>query len=211
MPLLLELFRTIDPRSSGDPVPRPDDIDVRTVCAKSGMLAGPLCTETLEEEYSFSHTLQRTCDVEQEFSLSVNRNTQYCPSCLGTHPHRRTTMDVYPAELLAFWRSTGKIVAQPPPHDADCTRTFAQSPPTILSPSDRMTYWLTHPTQQIGLRAAPATAVRKHHWYIDKEFIATQPAGREMLVGLSAGRHTITCLDDNGQRSTVIIDIKHVL
>jgi len=74
-----------------------------------------------------------------------------------------------------------------------------------------MTYWLVQPSQEIALRAAPAASVRKHHWYIDREFVATQPAGREMLVRLATGRHTITCLDDNGQRSTVSSDIKHAL
>jgi penicillin-binding protein 1C len=209
MPLLQELFKALTPASSTPPVAKPDDIDTRVVCTKSGLLAGPDCLTTIVEPYSRTHTLQRVCTVEQEFALSTDRRFHYCPSCLGRNPHRVAIVDVYPSELIAFWRSTGKHVAVPPPHDPACTRTLAQEPPRILSPSDRMTYYLVQPSQQIALRAAPGASVQKHHWYIGRSFISTQPAGRELLVTLPAGKHAISCVDDRGQRSTVTVDIRY--
>lgn len=211
MPLLNELFKALTPASTTSPVPKPDDIDTRVVCVKSGMLAGPDCRTTIVEPYSRTHTLQRVCTVEQEFALSNDRRIHYCPSCLGRNAHRSSIVDVYPPELIAFWRSTGKPVTVPPPHNPACTHTLAQEPPRILSPSDRMTYYLVQPSQQIALRAAPAASVQKHHWYIDRAFISTQPAGRELLVILPPGKHAISCVDDRGQRSTITIDIQHVL
>jgi penicillin-binding protein 1C len=211
MPLLSELFASLTPASTAPPVPRPDDIDTRIVCVKSGLLAGPDCRTTMVEPYSRTHTLQKACTVEQEFALSTDRRFHFCPSCLGRNAHRVSTIDVYPPELIAYWRSTGRPVTLPPPHNPSCTRTLAQEPPRILSPSDRMTYYLVQSTQQIALRAAPAASVQKHHWYIDRAFIATQPAGRELLVTLPAGQHAVTCVDDRGQRSTVTVTIRNAL
>jgi penicillin-binding protein 1C len=210
-PLLIDLFNSLSSTNRKTILRTPSDIGVRSVCAVSGKLPTEHCRELVQEYYSFAQTRNQYCDVHREYLVSTDGRKHYCPSCLGTHPHKVQVYLEYPAELLTFWKRTGTPFKLAPPHNPACDRLFAGEGPKIISPSQGMTYYLTDMNQQILIQASSGVEVRQHRWYIDTRFIGSKKAGDRLFMNLNEGTHSITCLDDKGRMSSVKVTVRVVL
>ncbi|HEX9614455.1 MAG TPA: penicillin-binding protein 1C, partial [Bacteroidota bacterium] len=207
-PLLIDLFNAVSAPYLKSILPMPSDVGIREVCARSGKLPTPRCTQRIMDYYSYTKTLNITCDLEREFQVAVNGRFHYCASCLGSRPHKTAVYADQPAELLSFWDKTGFQYKKIPPHNSECTRVFAGEGPRILSPTNGMTYYQVSPRQQLTLFATSTVDVREHRWYYDRMFLGGNKAGDKVFLPMSAGEHVITCTDEKGRASTISILIK---
>lgn len=210
-PLLVSVLNALSTSRRTTILPQPPDVGRRIVCAKSGDIPSPFCTETTTDLFSRSRTLARVCGLEQEFLVSPDRTRSYCPSCAGGASSVTEVFENHPPELRAWWMSVGHPAPAPPPHNPACTLVLAGGGPSILSPSDGMTYYLVSPQQKIVLQASPAADVRSHVWYVNKEYIGSRQPGEKVFFSFPAGRHSITCLDDRGRSTSVTVTVRMIL
>jgi penicillin-binding protein 1C len=210
-PLLLDIFTSISTPSEKTILSPPPEIRLRKVCARSGRPPGPFCTRLIDDLYAERQSGTNTCDICTEFLVSPDGRTTYCATCLGDHPYRTKVFAQYPAELLHFWKIHGLKQDAAPPHNTDCVRVFAGDGPTILSPTDGMTYFLVARGQKFLLQAGSGVDVRRHRWYVDDHYQGTKQPGEKIFLALGAGTHAVTCLDDRGRLSTVTIAVKNAL
>jgi penicillin-binding protein 1C len=126
----------------------------------------------------------------------------YCASCLGDHPYQPVVYAQYPPELVHFWKTRGMNRTLTPPHNPACTRVFAGEGPTILSPSQGMTYFLTSRDQQLVLQAGSGVDVRDHRWYVDDRYLGKKRPGEKIFFTFAEGAHTL---------STVTLTIKNAM
>jgi penicillin-binding protein 1C len=210
-PLLFDILNSISRGSQKTILPQPKDIRGRLVCARSGLLPGPRCENLIDDVSSESHTTQRVCDICREVLVSPDGRLSYCPSCLADHPFQTVTVADYPAELLDFWRKSGTAYAAAPPHNPRCSRLFSGDGPSIVSPSDDMTYYFVATKQKLVLQATSGVDVHEHAWYVNDTYLGKNGAGEKLFVPIAAGEHTVTCIDDRGRAASVHIKVKYVL
>lgn len=207
-PLLVDVFTAVSRTPTKDIVPAPKDLLVRKVCALSGLPPSPLCSRLIDD-YATATTLQnRLCDMCREVLLSPDRKTSYCSSCLGTHPYVTSTMVQYAPELLHFWNRIGVHNALIPQHNPECATIAAGEGPKIVSPSDRMTYYLDARAGGLPVQAGSGSDVREHRWYLDSTFLGVRKPGDRLFVNMRAGEHTVACLDDRGRMTSVRVTVK---
>jgi len=208
-PLLIDIFNSISDTHQKSILPVPRDVSMRLVCAESGLVPNERCQHTIEDLYSVSRTLHRTCNVCREYLVSNDWSRSYCVSCVGGNPYRAVTYLDYPAELLDFWQRNGSAFRRMPPHNTLCTRLFPGEGPSIVSPTDKMTYFIVSRTQKLAFLATSGVDVRVHNWYLNDRYLGRVNTGEKLFVGMNDGEHTISCVDDHGRMSTVHVTVKN--
>jgi penicillin-binding protein 1C len=206
-PLLIDIFNSITRDAKKSILAMPDDINTRDVCKESGKIPTERCTHLVEDLYSITHTLQYTCDVDNEYLISENGNYQYCSSCVPSNNYRSVIYQDYPAELITFWRQGGTRLRSAPPHNPNCARSFAGTGPHILYPSKETTYLLNSRTQKIPFQASSGMDVREHRWYLDNTYLGRKNPGDKFFLQLTAGTHAVSCADEKGRISTVRFEV----
>jgi penicillin-binding protein 1C len=210
-PLLMDLFNSTSSKPSKVIMPQPADVQIRQVCAESGLIPGAYCSHLIDDYFSVRQTATPACSLEVGMLVSKDHRTSYCTTCIGSTPYEVVPFRNFPAELLAFWKQSGTSVAVPPPHNPACARVFDGKGPTILSPTDDMSYYLLPSQDQLTLEAASEGDVRWHYWYVDDMFLARTESGIKCFTSIAPGNRTITCVDDKGKSSTVHITIHQAL
>ncbi len=210
-PILIDLFNSLSSAGQKSILPMPRDLQVREVCANSGLLPTRSCSHLIDDYFSVRRTLNRRCEIDREVLVSVDGSMQYCPSCLGSHGYRVAAIEEYPPDLLTFWDGIDKPYSKPPPHNPDCNRLYAGEGPSIVSPSPGMTYFIFSPEGRLSFQANSAVEVQEHAWYLDSRYLGRRKSRERFLVPVGGGNHTITCVDDRGRTSSVKIIVKNAL
>jgi len=210
-PLLVDIFNAISTTHQKTILPPPPDVGARSVCAESGLTPTDRCTHLIADLYSLTRTNNRPCDVCREYLVAEDDRITYCPTCLGDRPFRRVTYRDHPPELLNFWTAAGIPYDQAPTHNPACTRVFSGDGPSILSPSERMTYFIFSRNQKLSLQASSGLEVKEHLWYLNDRFMGRRKAGEKIFVSIADGEHTVLCVDDHGRASAVRITVKYVM
>lgn len=207
-PLLIDVFTSLSHSSKNQILASPADVRMRKVCALSGLPPSPRCSRVVDDCYSSATSQTRQCDVCREVLLSPDRTRSYCASCLGTHAYVTTTMIQYAPELLHFWSQQGVRHNVVPRHNPGCSLIASGDGPKIITPANRMTYYLDPRAGGVPFQAGSSVDVREHRWYLDDLFLGVRKPGDKMFVDIKAGDHTIACLDDRGRMSSVQVTVK---
>jgi penicillin-binding protein 1C len=210
-PLLVDIINSISSGYQKVILPMPNDVGVREVCAKSGWNPSPRCDHLIHDLYSRTRTLNRECEIDKEYLVSLDGKEYFCPSCVGHQAYRVVTFEEYPAELLNFWKTIGKTYAAAPRHNPLCSRLFTGDGPEITSPSDDMIYYFVSKKQKLILQANSGLDVTEHIWYMDDRYVSRNGAGEKLFVTPDEGDHVVTCLDDKGRISRVKLTIKYAM
>jgi penicillin-binding protein 1C len=209
-PLLVDLFTSLSRSPGREILGQPRDIRLRSVCALSGLPPSSRCSRLIDD-YSSSTTLQlQQCNVCREVLLSPDHKTTYCSSCLGSHPYVSVTMVQYAPELLHMWSRQGLRYTPVPPHNPECTHLSAGEGPKIISPGDRMTYYVSPRSGGLPFQAGSSVDVREHRWYLDDAFLGARKPGDKLFVDVKEGEHTVACLDDRGRMSSVHLTVRSI-
>jgi penicillin-binding protein 1C len=210
VPLLVDLFNAIDRGDKIFDVLRPSTIHRRTVCARTGLLPSPQCTETTDDWEIVECSTKRRCELMRPFLVDAARTVHYCMDCLPGGGADEVWFPVYPPELGVWFEENNIGFDRPPPHYPACTARLSGEGPDILSPSTDYTYYIEKGAeQQLLLHAASPAGVRKQFWYVDGDLLAEVAAGMRTFFQPTAKRHSITCMDDVGRKRTITIAVSY--
>lgn len=220
VPLLFELFGAIGSEanksnsngtnSASDTwFTKPQNLAERYVCSESGLVAVSDCKEIIRDYYinDVSHNIR--CNLYRDFRISLDGRYHYCNDCLGDDYLIKKFL-IYDIELALWLKSNNNEIEEPPPHNPDCRKRFIGEGPRIISPSAAYVYMIEKDSpQEIMLLAAVSPDVTRIFWYNGNEFIGSCNAGEKIFFSAKSGQSTISCLDDKGRKSTVIIQVKY--
>jgi penicillin-binding protein 1C len=207
-PLLFDVLNVVTTDRRKTILAPPPDIAVRQVCTESGLDPTVRCAHQVEDVYSILRTERSVCSACKELMVSPDGNTSYCVACVGEHPFRTVTAVDYPPDLLNFWKRSNVPHSVPSAHFAGCTNVPAGAGPSIVSPSDEMTYYLANQSQQLSLQAAALSDVSMLAWYVDDRFLGRRSAGVPWLITIGEGRHVVSVVDDHGRASSSHFTVK---
>ena len=206
VPLLFDLFNTIDYKPDKVWFDKPGDLLERYVCSESGMLPSVNCTNLEKDFYINKSSPNQTCDLYKACWVDKKETVMYCPGCLPDSGYKKIYYPSYPPELTVWFLKNKVQIKMPPPHNPLCQSMHSGNGPVILSPVKNFEYYIEEgKSQQMMLQAASDPSVKQHFWYIDDMFYKKCRPGDKIFFTPNNGATKIGCLDDLGRESSITI------
>lgn len=206
-PLLFDLLRALDPGSEETPRPRPPRLHSTEVCALSHERPGPFCPERVHVAAIRGVSRLPVCRVHRRVFLDAASGLRLVGRCLGSRPHRSTVVEVFAPELVAWWRSEGRVLAGLPALHPACRVVPGESPPRIVSPEASTPYRLRADAprafQKVQLAARTDAGTRRLYWYQDGRLVASASPADPVFARLEPGAHRLVVVDDAGRSHSI--------
>ncbi|GAB3234802.1 penicillin-binding protein 1C [Hymenobacter seoulensis] len=209
-PLLFDLFNALAYNSPNDWYAPPSALDFRLVCAESGLVPGENCPNQVIDYFLPSVSSGQRCQHVREVLVSADGSFTYCRACAPAAGFRR---ELYPnllPEVAAFKEAQGIPYRRLPVHNPQCqlVRGGAERAPSITSPTANTEYVLNrHEKQQLLLSCTTDSEVRQVYWYVNDQFLQTAAATERIFFQPSPGPLKISCADDHGRNTDVLVTV----
>lgn len=208
-PLLFELFNSLDYNSQQHWFFKPKALQLRSVCAVSGLQMGEHCTNSILDDYIPTVSSTESCQHMKEYFVSASEKYSYCTSCL---PQGGYKINLYPnisASLADYFDSQHIPYARPPMHNPMCMRVMEEFNPKIILPVNNKEYFIEKavPTE-IQLKSIVPQDVAKVYWYINNKFYKEAKPKEDVFFLPAEGITKISCSDDRGRNSSVQISVE---
>ncbi|KUG26363.1 penicillin-insensitive transglycosylase & transpeptidase pbp-1c [hydrocarbon metagenome] len=207
VPLLFELFNSIDYDSYQKWFGFPKNLKVRKVCAETGFIPSKQCTNIIDDYFIENHSPQKQCDLYKELFINEDETIEYCPECLPKE-YKKAAYPFYDPELT-LWQNRNNIkVKRPPKHNPGCSARFTSEGPVIISPSSEFEYFVEKGNEEeILLQAASNANVKTHYWFVNDKFYKKSSPEEKTFLHISEGNIKITCMDDRGRETNVNVKV----
>lgn len=204
VPMLFELFNSIDYKPKKLWFDMPKSVLQRQVCSETGLLPSKYCKSLTTDYYIYKVSPNKKCDLYKPVYVSSDEKISYCTDCLPDSGYKIIAYPDYDPELTLWYLKNHIPFQRPPPHNPYCTARFSGKGPRILSPTSDYHYYIEKgSSEQIMLTAASDPSVAEQYWYINDEFYAKTKPGKKLFFSPSGGKVKITCLDNLGRKMTV--------
>ena len=210
VPLLFDLFNSIDYKPEKKWFSKPEDIIKRKVCAESGLLPNKYCSKLVTDYAIKNSSNNLICNIHQPVYVNKNESVQYCTECLPSNGYKKVVYPVYAPELTVWLEQNNYNFKKPPSHNPQCQAKFTSDGPRILSPSEDYEYLLEENSgQEIMLLAASDSKAKFQYWYVNDKFYKKCKPGDKVFLKPENDELKITCLDDRGRDESVRINVKY--
>ncbi|MDR0363737.1 MAG: penicillin-binding protein 1C [Bacteroidales bacterium] len=207
VPLLFELFSSIDPERSGVWFVPPEDIDYRVVCTESGLPPSDFCTSITTDCFKPGISPAGTCQHLIEVFVDTIQNISYCRDCHPEAGYKAKLYHNYPPELTAFFEEEHIVYEKIPPHNPECTRVFCGKEPIISAPEPGE-YFLEK-GQLLMLTCMAESDVQNVFWFVDDRYYGKCGRQESFFITPPIGNITITVADDKGRKSDLNITVNY--
>jgi penicillin-binding protein 1C len=208
VPLLFELFNSIDFKPDKTWFDKPADVLERNVCSETGLLPGDYCKSLTKDYYIKNVSPSIKCDLYKIYYVNENETISYCTECLPKSGYKKVAYPSYKPELTLWYLKNKVQFKLPPPHNPLCISKHFGDVPKILSPLENYEYYLDKNTpQEVLLLAASDPSVKKQYWYIDDKFYKNSKPGDKIFFTPKDDTIKIACLDDLGRKESVTIKV----
>lgn len=208
VPLLFDLFNSIDYDSKNEWFEVPQNLRIRKVCTETGLLPSKYCKNIIEDYYIENHSPNLQCQLYKELFVSEDETVEYCPECLPKEGYKKVAYPFYDPELT-LWQNRNNIqVKRPPRHNPDCSARYTSEGPVITSPSAEFEYFIEKGNEEeILLQAASDPNVKTHYWFVNDKFYKKCVPTEKIFLQAKEGKLKITCMDDRGRETTVKVKV----
>ena len=218
-PLLFQLFNTLDYNAPNAWFRPPAGLAKRLVCPESGDVPGDFCVGQATDYQIMGVSSARRCQHRTVVFTNAVGTMAYCPNCLpnatgvfktansGGEPVRRTYPNLAP-ELIAYYETQRIPYEKIPPHNPACEQIPATGGPIIISPNNGSEYFVDA-SQPAALQLAcqAGNDVQTVYWYLNDRLYRKAKPTEGLFVTLRPGRCKISCADDRGRNSDVVITV----
>lgn len=209
-PLLFQLFNSVDYNSPKDWFIIPDELDMRYVCSQSGKIPGEFCNDLIIDYYIPGISSNETCTHLKKVFINADSTISYCTSCLPETGYKTALYPNLAPEIITFFEENNIHYLKVPPHNPGCERMLSGSKPVITSPIHENEYFVNvSDSMEIMLSCHTANDVDNVFWYINKKFYKSATAGVNIFFTPPEGKVEISCSDDKGRNTDIIIYVKH--
>ncbi len=201
-PVLFDIFRVL-PTSQWF-VPPQGGFIYMSVCRKSGYKAGPDCTETDRVMVSEAAANIGVCPYHQIIHLDKTGQFRVTEKCEAPAMMQHKSWFVLPPSIEYYYRQKHADYKLLPSFMPGCYDDNTKAL-DIIYPDEKAKIYV--PLEMNGERgrtifsATHSDRKAKLFWYLDDEYIGTTTQFHQMAVTPSAGLHTLTITDENGERA----------
>ncbi len=209
VPLLFDLFNSIDYNSNDNWFVQPNNVYKRKVCSKTGMIPVETCKDTTWDYFIENVSPSGMCNLYKEIYVNLDETIEYCTGCLPKTNYKKVKYPFYNPELILWFKKNNIKYEKLPPHNPDCQVKFTKGGPKIISPSESYEYLIEeNSNQEILLQAVSEATITKHYWFVNGKHYKNCKAGEKVFFRPETGKNKITCMDDKGRETTIKILVK---
>lgn len=210
-PLLFRLFNTIDYDTDEGWFAPPKNYETRMVCSESGLVPGDFCKNLITDAFIPLLSNTKACEHLQEIKISADESVSYCASCAPATGFKKKVYRILEPEMQAWMAERNRPYEKIPPHNPGCERVFRENGPIIQSPLPNNEYLISknHP-EPLMLLAKTGNDVSRVFWYINDQFYKSAAPEERQFFMPPEGRVKISCTDDKGRNSNVVIQVKFI-
>ncbi len=209
VPLLFELFNSIDYQNYDSWFSKPYGVSTRNICKQSGLVPSSNCTDIVKDYYIEDVSSNKKCTHTKEVYVNDDETESYCLDCLPQKGYKKKTYSYYKPELLLWYKKSGVNISLPPKHNPKCEVMGAKNELKIISPSAEFEYHLEEDAKQkIMLLATSNAEVKEMFWYINNKFFGKTKLGEKLFFEPIKGVNRILCIDDKGGERSIKIKVK---
>ena len=206
-PILFALFTALSGEKSQQWFSEPTDLNIRLVCALSGLSLSPHCPTSISDVFIPGISSVRVCHIHKSIQVNIANGERLCSSCRQGKQYRDETIAVFPAEVATWLNANGFAIPQLPAHNPDCTRPLAGTHPIILSPARDTVYQIRSniPSmhQKIRLSASVSGDTQDIFWFLNGELVFKGQAVEPTFLTPVVGKHELTCIDGAGRSTSL--------
>ena len=103
VPLLFNIFNSIQPRQSDNWFNPPADLDFRLVCSETGMPPDTFCHHQIMDYFLPGISPSMRCNHLQKQFVNESKTLSYCRTCLPEKGYREVFYPNYPSGLISWY------------------------------------------------------------------------------------------------------------
>lgn len=210
-PLLFNIFNAVDQTSGKEWFKMPKGVNFRHVCTESGLPPNSFCGSQKLDYFIPGISPYQKCSHLNYINVSLDSTKSYCSTCLPENGYVKALYPNHTPEIIAYLESEKLNYTRLPLHNEECERVFTTSAPKIISPVDKLEYFVDKTDSlQIMLSCQTANNVSEVFWYINDQFFRSSLANENIYFTPEDGNVKISCTDDKGRNTDIEIRVKKV-
>jgi penicillin-binding protein 1C len=182
-----------------------------TVCARSGYMAGPDCTETREADIPAGVLHTPVCPFHQHLHLDASGSFRVNSACYPVHAMIGRSHFVLPPVQAWYYRQYHPDYTEPPDFLPECASAVRNDQFELIYPGRFTRIFVP---RELGGEEGRAVFEAAHRdpqaalfWYIDEQYIGTTRRFHQIGVRPPAGRHTLAVYDQQGRETKVAFEV----
>lgn len=188
-----------------------DEMEKLPICHQSGHKASSLCTQIDTIYIPRSGISTPVCPYHQLVHLSEDGRYRVNSSCESVSQMKNCSWFVLPPAQAYYYRNY-HIDYQPlPPLKPGCEEEQSRQM-AILYPEHHSVLYLpkgfSHTPEKIVLRATHIRADATIFWHLDDVYIGETQQQHQLACFIEPGNHILTLIDDNGNRRSILFEVK---
>lgn len=212
-PLLFRIFNAIHYQPTKNVFEVPQTLQMRWVCAETGMPPADFCTNQIMDFYIPLVSKNEICNHLQTIKVSPNEQYSFCTNCLKNNEFKNKLYPNIPTSIANFYETEHIPYLKTPPHFPTCERYFKNNANgdflKIISPVHNLEYIIDKKdNNQLALNVQTTNDILNVHWYINNQFYKTCAPTATLFFEPKRGTNTITCVSDKGEKQTIQINVK---
>jgi penicillin-binding protein 1C len=212
VPLMTQIFGTLDPDNDFNWLKFPVHLGVRPVCVESGKIPNNWCTNQVEDYFIPGVSSTEVCDHMQMVYTDAKEKYSYCRSCLPKAGYIEKLYPKYSPEMINYFELYHIPYVKVPEHNPDCPRVYKDKEISIQSPTNGMEYILMKKeSRNIMLKCNVGNDVSTVYWYVNDKFYAkAKPEQSLFFTPDQDGKLKVSCTDDKGRTADVHISVREI-
>ncbi|RLJ80682.1 penicillin-binding protein 1C [Pedobacter alluvionis] len=208
-PVLFDIFRLL-PNGKWFETPK-TKLKKLKICKKSGYKAAEYCTDVVEEFVPVSGEKTAICPFHKLVHLDRTGTFRVTDQCESIPYMRHKSWFILPPAMEYYYKIKNSDYKSLPPFKAGCELSGGNSVMEIIYPKNNAIVYI--PLEQDGsrgkivLNAAHRNPGAKIYWHIDNEYVSTTTNFHQLAISPPPGKHTLTLVDENGERLVQIFTV----
>lgn len=201
-PVLFDIFRLL-PNGKWFETPSTKLKKIK-VCKQSGYKAGDYCTDVIDELVPPSGEKTVVCPYHKLIHLDRTGLYRVTDQCESISNMQHKSWFILPPAMEYYYKIKNSGYKNLPPYKQGCDLSGGNYVMELIYPKNGASVYipleLDGSRGKIVLNAAHRNQHSKIYWHIDNEYIATTTNYHQFAVSPTLGRHTLTLVDENGER-----------
>ena len=201
-PVLFDIFKQL-PAGKWFKTPKNKLIPLK-VCRQSGYKAGEYCTDQVVQLVSPAGEKTTLCPYHKLVHLDATGRFRVTDACESPDRMLHQAWFVLPPAMEYYYKIKNSGYKVLPVYKAGCAEAGNTGVMEMIYPKHNASIYipveLDGKRGKVVLNATHRISGTRIFWHIDQEYIGTTENYHQIAVSPTAGRHTLTLVDEDGQR-----------
>ncbi|ACU04396.1 penicillin-binding protein 1C [Pedobacter heparinus] len=201
-PVLFDIFKQL-PAGKWFRTPK-NKLKKMRVCRQSGYKAGEYCGDVLEELVSPAGEKTVLCPYHKLVHLDRTGTYRVTDACEAPAEMQHRAWFILPPAMEYYYKIKNSDYKVLPPFKPGCGDVGSNYVMEMIYPKNNASIYvpleLDGSRGKVVLNATHRDADIKIYWHIDGAYVATTKNYHQLAVSPAPGKHTLTLVDENGER-----------